>query len=65
MLMRAFAIRRQKTPLPTITVVSRGANKDLQERYTRLFRGAKLTFFEGGIETFVETEASNASQEPK
>ncbi|EJB01762.1 hypothetical protein Rleg9DRAFT_0506 [Rhizobium leguminosarum bv. trifolii WSM597] len=56
MLMRAFAIRRHSGALPEITVVSRGPNKDLEQRYKRLFRGANFRFFDQGVEKFVENE---------
>ncbi|MDW9775763.1 hypothetical protein GOA89_28865 [Sinorhizobium meliloti] len=55
MLMRAFAIRRNKRDLPAVRVVCRGKNKDLEQRYKRLLKGTELKFFRSGVKDFVES----------
>ncbi|RVG20628.1 SIR2 family protein [Sinorhizobium meliloti] len=61
MLMRAFAIRRNKKDFPAIKVVCRGEDKDLDQRYARLFKEAKIEFFRTGVYDFVQAQPQQAA----
>ncbi|TBF24878.1 MULTISPECIES: SIR2 family protein [Rhizobium] len=54
MLLRAFAIRRNKKNLPVVRVVRRGSSGDSERRYSSIFKGASIKFDDEGFEKFAQ-----------